>query len=121
MNIERNEPPLTVPVEFERAHLAESRRIVARSHRRPLVRSRAGAPSPSSPQVRARRAAVAAHAFGLLLVLLLATLTGTWGIAAAMAGVIGVSLLVVLRILAVMTGPAPQAGAAAQLRTDRPG
>lgn len=121
MYTERSEPPLTIPVEFERAHLAESRRIVARSHRRPLLRTRARTSPPSSPRVKARRAAVAAHGFGLLLVLLLASLTGTWAIAAAMAGVIAVSLFVVLHAIGILTASTTPAAHPSRSRTDRAG
>lgn len=121
MDADHHEPPLTVPVELERDHLAEARRIVARSHRRPLLRSRPAASAPPSPQARARRVAVAAHGFALLLVLILAAVSDTWGIAAAMASVVVVSLVVVLRTIAVLTAPSSMSGDPARLRTDRPG
>lgn len=121
MDADRPEPPLTVPAELERDHLAEARRVVARSHRRPLVRSRPGRTKPAPPQARARRVAYAAHGFALLLLLLLAMLTDIWAIAAAMSGVIVVSLLVVRRTIAALFASPSMASNAAQLPTDRSG
>lgn len=121
MSDDRHEPELTVPDELERDHLAEARRIVARSHRRPLVRSRSVAPAPRTPTSRARRAAYAAHGFALLLLVLLALLTDIWGIAAAMGGVVLISLGVVLRTIAALSTPPSSAGDRTRLRTDRSG
>lgn len=115
------EPPLTVPREFEREHLTEARRVVARSHRKPLVRSRPRSTVPATPRDRAQRAVLAIHGVGLLLVLLLAVITDIWGIAALMAGAILVSLLVVRRTVSAMLTPPGPTSDPTRLRTDRPG
>lgn len=121
MDADLPEPPLTVPRDLEREHLTEARRIVARSHRRPLVRSRPRSTAPATPRARAQRAVLAIHGVGLLLVVLLAVITGIWGIATAMAGAILVSLLVMRRLVAAMFTPPNAASDPTRLRTDRPG
>lgn len=91
--------PFYVPEELERDHLLDARRTVARSTRAPRPHRTLVAHRPSTPRQRTRLVVVAVHLLAALLLVTLAALTQTWTIAVALLAVVGVSLVVVLRLV----------------------
>ena len=85
---------LYIPPELAREHEADARRTVADSvnpRRRPRAATRLRPAEPPRPAT----AIIQVHLVAALLVVALATITGTWGIGAAVLGAIGVSALIV--------------------------
>ena len=95
---ERDEP-FYVPEEFERDHLVDAKRTVARSTRAQRPHRTLMARRPSTQRGRTRLVVTAIHLLATLLLVALAALTETWLIAAALLAVVAVSLLVSLRLV----------------------
>lgn len=94
-----HDEPFYVPAEFEREHLADAQRTVARSARVQRPHRKLIAYRPATARGRTRLVVVAVHLLAAVLLVALAVLTETWPIAAALLAIVGVSLVVVLRLV----------------------
>lgn len=90
-----DDAPLYVPAEFEAEHLDDARRTVIRSA---LVRKRGRTGTRRSRLERWRAGAVFAHLIAGAIAVVIAAVTGTWGIGVSVLAVLALSLGVSLTV-----------------------